>query len=175
MLTVRIYAKLPFIVFSHSHHKKSLKTFFPHLCTIYKINADKCKPFAATWGKFSYSWRVFCFSFCSSSLLVFLAEDFWLSSSLLASSGFSSSCFTLLSAITSPLSLLALLSFNFPSRRFMSFLSGIGLFRMPLEPRAVAPLRGFTPLSSLSSPSSSSSSSRSGSHQKMTSHKDFSG
>lgn len=127
--------------------------------------------------KSTHPLRVFFFSFCSSSLLFLLGADFSLmSSSLPASCGSSSSFFTLLSVITSPLSLLALLSFNFPSRRFMSFLSGIGLFRMPLEPRAVAPLRALTPLSSaLSSSSSSSSSSRSGSHQKMTSHKDVSG
>lgn len=104
------------------------------------------------------------------------ADASFSSSSSPASSGSSSTFFPLLSLVTSPLSLLALLSFNFPSRRFMSFLSGIGLFRMPLEPRAVAPLLDFTPFSSTSSSSSSSSSSsRSGSHQKMTSHKVVSG
>lgn len=127
--------------------------------------------------KSTHPLRVFFFSFCSSSLLFFMGADAsFSSSSSPASSGSSSTFFPLLSLVTSPLSLLALLSFNFPSRRFMSFLSGIGLFRMPLELRAVAPLLDFPPLSSTSSSSSSSSSSsRSGSHQKMTSHKVVSG
>lgn len=174
---VCICLEVCFIVLPRCQHKEMCSNF--RFASLHKceINSGEWKSFATAWRISTHPLRVFFFSFCSSSLLFFLgAGSSLMSSPLPASSGSSSSLFPLLSVGTSPLSLLALLSFNFPSCRFMSFLSGIGLFRMPLEPRAVAPLRGFTPLSSTSSPSSSSSSSsRSGSHQKMTSHKEVSG